>query len=274
MCVTFGLSQRRYRTLWPSIALPPCACLRLYRCATQRAYLTDSIQEQLHISVPASAIVQQTSVQALCSVVRLRVAVSWDVCSDWPQVASPSAPRPQVDWQAESRLPDDLPMPTREAKGTTVLLTGGTGFCGVFILAELLATTKRNVCVAPMRVLIRRLTVRPTQGVRGARGDRRGGPGASGSQARSVRAPRCVAADVAGEDGATLQGEHSAHYCACQVAGDIALPRWGLTPERWRGLAQEVAAIVHCGATVNVLQSYARTEPVALSCRRVVRAFH
>ena len=67
----------------------------------------------------------------------------------------------RYDWTAESKLAADIVPPAEVASGNTVLLTGATGFCGIFLLAELLASTSRNVvCIvrAPLNeVALQRL---------------------------------------------------------------------------------------------------------------------
>ncbi|MFJ4651275.1 amino acid adenylation domain-containing protein [Nocardia sp. NPDC088792] len=113
--------------------------------------------------------------------------------------------------------------PARTAAPETILLTGATGFLGVFLLRELLEQTRATVhCL-----------------VRAADED---------AALRRVRA-------VADQYGIDLS-EHASRIVA--VTGDLARPRLGLTPERFTELAGRIDVIYHNGAQVYHLAPYAR----------------
>ncbi len=105
-----------------------------------------------------------------------------------------------------------------------VLLTGGTGFFGPFLLASLLAQRHEDVYVL----------------VRGHAGDamRRLGEG--------------LAAIAADGQSCPTGWEHRVR----PIAGDLAAPHLGLGAESWRTLAKNVHTIYHNGAAVNYLHDY------------------
>lgn len=109
----------------------------------------------------------------------------------------------------------------------TVLLTGATGFLGAFLLAALLEGTDLHVCC-----LVR------------ADDDR-----AALDRIESTFARYRL-------DDALIDGGR-----VTAIAGDLALPRLGLTPERYQRLADTVDAIVHNGARVHHFEPYSRLRP-------------
>ena len=122
-----------------------------------------------------------------------------------------------------------LPHPERsrtspEPRG--VLLTGGTGFLGPFLLRSLLEETEDDVYVL----------VRATDKFHGA--DR---------MQASLRRARLWTPE--------LQGlvERRVHT----VCGDLSLESIGLDLERWRELAERTHVICHNGAEVNYIKNYA-----------------
>lgn len=171
-------------------------------------------------------------------------------------VTAPSGnPRSLTDEELaeEVRLPADvLPdphalQPTGAPYGT-VLMTGATGFAGAFILRELLDRS-----TAQVHVLVR------------ARD--------------AVDAVRRVRESLSGY-GLWREGDDSR---LVGVPGDLGLPGFGLSTSAYWDLAERVETIVHCGAAVNFVRSYAQLKPtnvlgtvevLRLACRRRVKPVH
>ncbi|MGW5652953.1 amino acid adenylation domain-containing protein [Streptomyces humi] len=110
-------------------------------------------------------------------------------------------------------------------RGGDVLLTGGTGFLGAFVLRELVRRTGATV-----HCLVR---------------------------ARDEAHARRRLAEAAEEYGLWTD-ETAARTVA--VPGDLALPGLGLDPARHDLLARTVDAVYHCGASVNLALPYAELE--------------
>ena len=105
-----------------------------------------------------------------------------------------------------------------------VLLTGGTGFLGPFLLASLLAQ-----CTDHIYVLIR------------------------GSEADAMRRIRNGLVSIAADGTSCPEGwERRVH----PVCGDLSAAHLGLGTATWRMLAEQVHAIYHNGALVNYLLDY------------------
>ncbi|MFC9439269.1 amino acid adenylation domain-containing protein [Nocardia sp. NPDC057030] len=132
-----------------------------------------------------------------------------------------------ADLEADTQLAGTI-QATVEASRTphTVFLTGVTGFLGAFLLAALLERTDLHVYC-----LVR------------ADDDR-----AALDRIESAFARYRL-------DDALLE------HRVIAVAGDLARPRLGLTPERYRHLADTVDAIVHNGARVHHFEPYSRLRP-------------
>ncbi|WP_232792508.1 thioester reductase domain-containing protein [Actinacidiphila yeochonensis] len=144
-----------------------------------------------------------------------------------------------VDFEADVRLDDDI-RPAAEvvrsvADPREVLLTGATGFLGAFLLRDLMRTTRARVhCL-----------------VRGA--------GRLDAEHRLREALRWYRIEDA-VDPDRLEVVH----------GDLALPRLGLTEERFDVLARTADAVYHAGATVNWLRPYAELRAANVSGTREV----
>src|SRR6202522_3722860 len=108
-----------------------------------------------------------------------------------------------------------------------VLLTGGTGFIGPFLISSLLEQTR-----AKIYVLVR------------ASDDDQG--------RQRLRA----AMESMGPGGASLM--HMFEARVIPICGDLGQPKLGLTQDVWDFLANEMDAIFHNGATVNYLFNYDR----------------
>ena len=108
-----------------------------------------------------------------------------------------------------------------------VLLTGGTGFIGPFLMKSLLEQTRTKIYVL----------------VRSSDEDR-------------ARQRLRAAMESMGPCGAGLMQMFEARVIP--ICGDLALPNLGLTQNVWDLLANEMDAIFHNGATVNYLFNYDR----------------
>jgi thioester reductase-like protein len=132
----------------------------------------------------------------------------------------------------DARLTVEIPERVRVcAKGApssgAVLLTGGTGFFGPFLLRSLLEQT-----CDPIYVL--------------------------------VRAPTLEHAHRRLEQGLATLGSLPTGYGATEwrdrvrpLCGDLALPSFGVSPASWSALTEDVRAVYHNGALVNYLLDYA-----------------
>lgn len=130
----------------------------------------------------------------------------------------------------KDRILDPAIQPLQGALSSTraplarVLLTGGTGFYGTFVLAELIARTSAHVVC-----LVRAADV--TAGL--------------GRIADSLARFECAV------DPEVLAARVTV------VVGDLAEPDLGLTPDAFAALADDVDSIFHVGAAVNLLLPYA-----------------
>jgi thioester reductase-like protein len=106
-----------------------------------------------------------------------------------------------------------------------VLLTGGTGFIGPFLIKSLLEQTR-----AKMYVLVR------------------------SSDEKQGRRRLRAAMESMGPCGAGLMEMFEARVIP--VSGDLAQPKLGLTQDVWDFLASEIDTVFHNGATVNYLFNY------------------
>jgi thioester reductase-like protein len=139
----------------------------------------------------------------------------------------PTEPTEPTELTADIELDADIrPRPTlptaRRTAPESVFLTGATGFVGAFLLAELLTT-------APLEV---HCLVRAADAAGGLERIRR--------QLAAWRLWR--------------PGMESR---IVPVPGDLARPRFGLSPDAFARLAGDVDAIYHCGAWVNFTYPYA-----------------
>jgi thioester reductase-like protein len=112
-----------------------------------------------------------------------------------------------------------------------ILLTGGTGFLGPFLLKSLLEQTPSLI-----HVLVR---------------------GKDESQSRS-RLRQCFMDLVPSSSPLFEQFEHRVRV----VNGDLAKPRLGLSHLEWDRLVNEIGVIYHNGATVNYILNYAAMRDV------------
>ncbi|MFD4439921.1 amino acid adenylation domain-containing protein [Nocardia sp. NPDC058519] len=125
-------------------------------------------------------------------------------------------------------VPQAFPAPPTSAD--EVLLTGATGFVGIHLLRELLDRTASRVwCLVRAEDAddVRRRLETTLQ---------RYGLGTEGLAERVVPVP-----------------------------GDLAAPRFGLSPDTWAELATRIEVIYHNGARVNHLESYASLRPANIA---------
>jgi len=130
--------------------------------------------------------------------------------------------------------------PTAAGEPSAVLLTGGTGFLGAYLLAELLRQTGARVLC-----LVR----------------------ADDEAAGLAKLRRELAAHGLGEAVAAAGAERLA-----AVPGDLARPFLGLSPEAFERLGRSVEAIYHNGAMVDFLAPYRALRAAnVLGTREVLR---
>lgn len=131
--------------------------------------------------------------------------------------------------------PANLPQSAQEtSRSNTILLTGGTGFLGPFILKNLLEQTDATLYVL----------IRAKDGVHGLQ-----------------RLKESLG--TTGFITPTLMQAFDERVLP--ICGDLALPNLGLTIETWRFLAQQITTIYHNGAMVNYLFNYEKMRPVNVS---------
>ncbi|WP_197995981.1 thioester reductase domain-containing protein [Streptomyces buecherae] len=155
---------------------------------------------------------------------------------DQPDVVVSEAASPRGvaarDMAADATLPDDVrptasALPPASAPYRTVLLTGGTGYTGAFLLRELLERSTATVYVLVRAEDPARATER-------------------------VRANLAEYGLLREDDAARVRG----------VPGDTGRPYLGLTPSTYRELAERVEMIVHNAAISSWLVPYPKIKPV------------
>jgi thioester reductase-like protein len=119
------------------------------------------------------------------------------------------------------------PEPLREPELNHILLTGGTGFIGPFLMKSLLEQTRAKIYVL----------VRSSDDVQGR---------------QRLRA----AMESMGPCGAGLMQMFESRVIP--ICGDLGQPNLGLAQDVWDFLANEMDAVFHNGATVNYLFNYDR----------------
>jgi amino acid adenylation domain-containing protein/thioester reductase-like protein len=146
-----------------------------------------------------------------------------------------------IDWRAEATLDPTITAdgvsPIHPGEPRVILLTGATGFLGAFLLDELLRqTSARIICLAR------------------AANDAEAGE-------RVWRNLRQYDIDA---------GDRTSRIAP--LAGDLARPGLGLSPERFARLAEEVDAVYHNGALVHFLHPYPSLKAAnVLGTREVLR---
>ncbi len=130
-------------------------------------------------------------------------------------------------------LPDRMP-PVRTRPGS-ILLTGGTGFLGRYLLAEIVRQSDRPiVCLVRARDAMHAMD-------------------------------RVIAALKDGP------GWHAGWHDRIEaMPGDITRPQLGLSDETWARLHDEVATVVHNAANVNFVAPYAALAPINVAPLRTI----
>ncbi|MCK8679517.1 non-ribosomal peptide synthetase [Streptomyces lichenis] len=179
--------------------------------------LRQRLQEAYGTELPLSALLATPTVAGMAA--RVEAALSGETVAD-------TGP----DLWADTRLPDTVDPSRAErhadpATATSVLLTGVTGFLGVYLLRSLLADGRTVHCL-----------VRASSAEEGMERLR--------DNARRYRA----------DDGLDLSRVRV-------VAGDLAEERFGLAPDAYRELAGSVEAVYHAAAHINFAAPYASVKP-------------
>jgi thioester reductase-like protein len=145
----------------------------------------------------------------------------------------------EIDYIAESQLDDTFdcsrPLVHDALNPGMVFLTGATGLLGAFLLAELMKRTRADVCC-----LVR--------------------------AADDATAGRRLVDHLKGY---SIWCEEFASRVRV-VAGDVSLPRMGLTQERFDELAHEIGGIYHSAGRLNMASSYAQLKPPNVNGTREV----
>ena len=145
----------------------------------------------------------------------------------------------QVDWDAEVRR-HMIPTSYKPHVGGSgaVLLTGGTGFVGAHIMADLLQDPSRRVYCA----------------------------------VRAANPDDGLARIKASLEGYQLYQPHFQSRIQPLIS-DLSEPWLGLPRSRWTALAEEIDAIVHAGAMVDFLHNYDRHSPTNVVGTAQILAF-
>ncbi len=109
----------------------------------------------------------------------------------------------------------------------SILLTGGTGFFGPFLLKSILEQTD-----GPVQVLVR----------------------AHSEEQAYQRLEASLATVGNGDEASALEGWRER---VTPVCGDLSLPRFGLSTDQWSALGRDVGTVYNNGALVNYLLDYA-----------------
>jgi amino acid adenylation domain-containing protein/thioester reductase-like protein len=188
--------------------------------------IVSRIRESLGVELPLLQLFERPTIRELV-----------EALSGGPVTRDPGA---ALDLRREARLDPDI-IPAGRSSGSAtpkkVLLTGGTGFLGAFLLHELLARTRADVyCLV---------------------------------RATTVEEGRKRIHDALGSFGLVEDGKSPR---IVPLPGDLSRPYLGLSPERFDELAPEIDAIYHNGAVVSALYPYSVHKPAnVLGTREVLR---
>lgn len=205
--------------------------------------LTALIRSELQIELPVSALMEDPSLNNLVAVLTEQIA---------PETSGTATKESSgLDLGLEAALDESIyPGYTKAATGepVAVLLTGGTGFLGAFLLQALLDKTRADVfCL--------------------------------------VRSSDLNAAALRLQDNLKTYGLWQATYAPriIPVLGDLAQPKLGISETQYDQLAEQIDTIYHNGALLNYVYPYAKfkavnvlgtQEVLRLACTKMVKRVH
>ena len=181
--------------------------------------LTLSIEQTFGIELSGTEIYEHPTISELAAYLERRGSYMESKVS----LANHSVLAPEI-------LPTGSVRTTRLSEASSVLVTGGTGFLGAFLLAELLRATGQST---RYYCLVR---------------DRASGQGKPGNRVLETL-------KFYGLLRQSMEGR------IVPVLGDISRPQMGLSSERYQELAEEIDLIFHCAASVNYAYPYAVAKP-------------
>jgi 5-hydroxydodecatetraenal polyketide synthase CpkC len=176
------------------------------------------------LSLPATTVFEYPVPQALAvHLAGLFEAAATTVEPGDPKAAGEATAQPGLEFTAEAELPEEIQLVTGAAPAGPgqILLTGATGFVGVFLLRELLSATS-----AKIHCLVRA-------------SDEEDAWRRLADNARWYR---------------LWEGMDPSRIVP--VVGDLAAARLGLTEAEFDRLSRQIDVVYHAGATVNWLQPY------------------
>lgn len=178
------------------------------------------LQNALPIQINVLSLLKGDSPKRISEQVYEQVQAALLTPADLPQVAGGPVTGPEFEV-----LPDDIQPgsaePPREGDARAVLLTGATGFLGVYVLSDLYRRTS-----AQIHCLVR----------------------ADNDREAMARLKEKLREALLWEPGMAKR--------IVPVAGDLAQPKLGLSPGKWQALAHDIDQIYHVGYVVNFLFSY------------------
>jgi thioester reductase-like protein len=192
--------------------------------------LSTKIRREIQIELPIGPVIDDPSIANLANLLLKQLSPE-SIQSEAIDI---------LDLNAEAVL-DPAIYPVETFEGTNepqaILLTGGTGFLGAFLLAELLAQTKANIyCL-----------VRST--------DLESGKSRLEKNLDSYK---------------LWKPEFSQRIIP--VPGDLSQPLMGLTQENFQSLAEQIETIYHNGALLSYVSPYSRLKPInVLGTQEVLR---
>jgi thioester reductase-like protein len=187
--------------------------------------LLQRVREQYHVALPLRCLFEEPTVAGLAKAIAAQAGAAAEGGSE---LAAPLDRMSVAALQSEVRLqlpPIDRPAVAR-AQPQHILLTGGTGFLGSFLLETLLTQTR-----ATIYCLVRR----------------------SKSEAEALARLRLSWQRYSLPELPAAIWSERVHA----LPGELSQPRLGWSETLFRSLAERIDAIYHVGADVNILYPYA-----------------